>query len=312
MSAQLEDHYRTIARYMRDGVVVPFLGAGVNMCGRTETETTADRPPSGDELAAHLARTCSYPESDDRNLVRVSQYMAVKEDEASLYRELRKVFDRDYPPTPLHRFLAGLPALMRAQPQPVYQMIVSTNYDDALERAFADAGEEIDVVTYIAGGKDRGKLLHQRPDGEIVTVRTPNRYEGLSLEVRPVVVKIHGAVDRSDVERDSYVITEDHYIDYLTRTEVKKLIPVNLSKVLHQSHFLFLGYSLRDWNLRVILHRIWGDQHLEHRSFAVQLDPDPIEVKSWAQRNVDILELRLADYVAGLDAALRASAPATP
>ena len=32
-------------------------------------------------------------------------------------------------------------------------------------------------------------------------------------------MKIHGAVDRAEPDRDSYVITEDHYIDYLTKTE---------------------------------------------------------------------------------------------
>lgn len=304
MAHELDDHYRMIARYIRDGVVVPFLGAGVNLCEPLD-DTEHERPPSGQELANQLARTCGYPEDDDWNLVRVSQYMAVKEDEASLYRELRKVFDHDYPPTPLHRFIASLPRYARDQPEPAYQLIVTTNYDDALERAFADAGEAIDVVTYIAGGRDRGRLLHLRPDGEVVVIKTPNRYQGLSLGTRPVVVKIHGAVDRTEVERDSYVITEDHYIDYLTRSEIKKLIPVNLARTLHQSHFLFLGYSLRDWNLRVILHRIWGEQRLEHRSFAIQIDPDPIEIKAWGQRNVDILEQRLTDYVAGLEDALR-------
>ena len=33
-----------------------------------------------------------------------------------------------------------------------------------------------------------------------------------------MILKIHGAVDRARPDRDSYVITEDHYIDYLTRT----------------------------------------------------------------------------------------------
>jgi hypothetical protein len=35
------------------------------------------------------------------------------------------------------------------------------------------------------------------------------------MVTRPVILKIHGAVDRVELERDSYVITEDHYIDEL-------------------------------------------------------------------------------------------------
>ena len=43
-----------------------------------------------------------------------------------------------------------------------------------------------------------------------------------------MILKIHGAIDRLRPERDSYVITEDNYIDYLTRTDVSTLMPVTL------------------------------------------------------------------------------------
>jgi hypothetical protein len=40
----------------------------------------------------------------------------------------------------------------------------------------------------------------------------------------------------------------------------------------------------------------------------VQLDPDDVEMKFWARRNVDILQEDLVDYVAGLRAALELDA----
>jgi hypothetical protein len=43
-----------------------------------------------------------------------------------------------------------------------------------------------------------------------------------------------------------------------------------LAVKLRKSHFLFLGYSLRDWNLRVIFHRILGAQRLKYKSWAIQ------------------------------------------
>ena len=43
-----------------------------------------------------------------------------------------------------------------------------------------------------------------------------------------MILKIHGAVDRPNARRDSYVITEDHYIDYLTKTDIGQLIPAEL------------------------------------------------------------------------------------
>src|SRR6185295_12403223 len=130
----------------------------------------------------------------------------------ALYRELHEVFDRDYPPTTLHRFFATWPALVRQKGYPVkHQLIVTTNYDDVMERAFRDAGEPFDLVIYLADGPSRGKFLHVAPDGGSRVIDVPNRYRNLSLERRPVILKIHGAVDRSspDGDNDSFVITED-------------------------------------------------------------------------------------------------------
>jgi hypothetical protein len=83
-------------------------------------------------------------------------------------------------------------------------------------------------------------------------------------------------------------------------------VPVTLAAKLKKSHFLFLGYSLRDWNLRVILHRIWGEQKLTYKSWAIQLNPEPIERKFWNKREVDIFDVRLEEYVAALHERLQA------
>ena len=39
-----------------------------------------------------------------------------------------------------------------------------------------------------------------------------------------------------------------------------------LVEKLRRCHFLFLGYELQDWNVRVILHRIWGEQKVAAKS----------------------------------------------
>ena len=96
-----------------------------------------------------------YPYEDSTNLLRVSQYVDVMLGDGPLYQELHDVFDADYPPTPVHQLLASLPAMIRASSsgKPRYfPLIVTTNYDDALERAFLDAGEAYDLVVYIADG----------------------------------------------------------------------------------------------------------------------------------------------------------------
>jgi hypothetical protein len=62
---------------------------------------------------------------------------------------------------------------------------------------------------------------------------------------------------------------------------------------------------MRDWNLRVILHRIWGQQALDYKSWAIQLDPEPIDSEFWQRRGVEILKIPLEDYVNALTERLR-------
>ena len=307
----LAAHYRLVTKAIAEGRLVPFLGAGVNLCGRPSGERwqRGRYLPSGSELADYLAETYGYPASEARDLVRVSQYVAVMTGSGPLYEELHGLFQSDYVPTALHVLLAGLPKLARDKgyaPRVSHQLIVTTNYDDTLERAFRAAGEPFDLVSYVAEGEWRGKFLHTPPDQEPRVIERPNEYLGLSLDTRSVILKIHGAIDRANPERDSFVITEDHYIDYLTRTELSSLVPVQLAAHLRKSHFLFLGYSLRDWNLRVILHRIWGAQKLSYKSWAIQSDPTPMDKEFWQKRDVEILSMRLEDYVNGVTEQLAA------
>jgi SIR2-like domain len=312
MSAEsLDSHYRIVIKAMMEGRVVPLLGAGINLCGRP-ADVVWERQdprflPSGGELAGFLADYFEYPPDNVRDLVRVSQYAAVMQGLGPLYDELHEIFDADYEPSAIQGFLASLPEIQRDKGfKPQFQLIVTTNYDDALERAFRAAGEEFDVVSYVADGEHRGKFLHRPPEGEPRLIEKPNEYAELALDVRTVILKIHGAVDRVDSEwGDSYVITEDHYIDYLTRTDISGLLPVTLSAKLRRSHFLFLGYAMRDWNLRVILHRIWGQQKLNYKSWAIQVEPEPVEREFWQKRGVDILDVPLERYVEGLVAGLR-------
>jgi SIR2-like protein len=300
-----------------DGRVVPFLGAGANLCGRPPSvvwqPNRADFLPSGGELSRYLAREFDYPE--DLDLTRVSECVSLMTGSGDLFGKLHALFDRDYPPTPLHAFLADLPAILREKRYPVrYQLIVTTNYDDVLERAFTGAGEPFDLVTYISDGELKGKFAHTDPAGTVRVIDIPNQYRELSLERRTVILKIHGAVNRAvpEGEGDSYVITEDHYIDYLTRTELSNLIPVTLAAKLRKSHFLFLGYGLRDWNLRVILHRIAGEQKLTFKSWAIQLKPTTLDQRFWGRRDVDILDLDLHRYISVVRGRTRLLPPAAP
>jgi hypothetical protein len=315
MPDELGHVYDLIVRRLLRGKVVPVLGAGVNLSERPpEVSWQLGRYlPSGQELATELARYIGNVPIDSYDLARVSQYVAAMEGEGSLYDELHNVFDADYPPTYFHRFLARLARRAR-ETKDVREcmLIVTTNYDDSLERAFADEGEPYELVTYIAEGKDRGRFRHITAEGKPTVIRRPNEYVDLRLDQRTVIAKIHGAVDRVH-GADSFVITEDHYIDYITRADIAGLFPVTLAAKLRTSHFLFLGYSLRDWNFRVMLYRLWGEQEgKKFKSWAIQDDPNPIDLAAWDERGVDILPVRVENFVAAVEERLPPPPGAAP
>jgi hypothetical protein len=296
-SAAIDDallrHCRLIQARLAEGKVIPFLGAGANLCGRPADATWRNGYlPSGSELAAYLAREFQYPEDEPVDLVRVSQYVDLATGgEAALFEKLHALFAADYEPNMLHHFLATQRC----------SVIVTTNYDDALERAFASAGRPLDVVSYFAPEPDEpGRFLHTASDGKRKLVPRHTDYRGLDPDVRPVLLKIHGAVDRDGESGDSYVITEDHYIDFLAHTNLSKLIPASLMARMRTSHFLFLGYGMRDWNLRVILHHVWAQQVRRFGSWAVRNERDEIEERFWQRHRVEIVRVELEDWVAAM------------
>ena len=176
MSEPSESHYDTILRATADGRVVPLLGAGVNLFGRPKDAAWQQGRylPSGAELARHLATLFGYPEGELLDLLRVSQFVEVTLGSGPLYDTLHQLFDADYPPTPLHELLASLPRRLGLSDRRRFQLIMTTNYDDALERAFRAAGEAFDLVWYVAETEDRGKFPHLPPDGEPRLITRPN------------------------------------------------------------------------------------------------------------------------------------------
>ncbi|TML93785.1 MAG: hypothetical protein E6G03_15330, partial [Actinobacteria bacterium] len=274
-----EDHFEEVLVALFSGRLVAVLGAEVA------------------ELTTRLAQRFDYSDNGS-SLPRVAQYVAVMKGSGPLYDELHSLLDAEAVPTPIHRFFASLPPLLRERGVP-HQLLVTTSYDLALEAAFLEAGEEFDVVSYVAAGPNRGKFCHISPSGTGRLIDLPNTYATeLSLEQRTVILKLHGQVDRgAEREWESFVVTEDDYIDYLSRSDVAGAVPVALAAKLRRSHFLFLGYRMGDWNLRVILNRLWSDQPLSYRSWAVQPNAHPLEREFWRRRDVDVHELPLDRYI---------------
>jgi DNA-binding SARP family transcriptional activator len=277
-----EEALDDIAAALLAGRLLPVLGSDVG------------------ELARELAERFDVPPDESRELGRVAQFAALMKGTGPLYDELHALTSEAVP-TPIHRFLAALPPALRERGVP-QQLIVTTSYDLALETAFLAAGEEFDVVAYVAAGRDRGKFRHVLPDGEARIVDVPNTYATeLDLQSRPVILRLHGGVDPTPTRAlESYVVTEDDYIDYLPQGGSASAVPVGLAVELRRRHFLFLGFAMEDWKLRLVLNRLWGEPGLQSRSWAVAPVARPVERAFWRARDIDLFEVALEEYVEAL------------
>jgi len=234
---ELAEHLDTVVKALTERRVVPFLGAAVNLCDRPTgflwTPEQHEYLPGGPELSKYLAKEFHYPDSNTEDLIRVSSYADLERGEGPLYEKLHEIFKHHYSPMGVHRLLAKIPGVLRekgyrssADPDVTRYIVVTTNYDCILEQAFEDAGEPFHLLWYINDKfkpELKGKFFHSPPGGQPVPIKIPNEYLDIKNDPnqRPIILKIHGAADprESDTDKDNYVITEEDYVDYLTRID---------------------------------------------------------------------------------------------
>ena len=223
----------------------PFLGAGVSYPSM----------PTGAELSEQLATRYPYPLTDNWNLPRVAQYVATTFDaefvkarvaERILEREKERAPDFSDPDQP-HRILADLGL-------PLY---LTTNYDRLLSSAFQAIG--VSPTTRVSRWN-------------FETRSEPGITEPPSSE-SPLIFHLHGIATNIP----SMVLTEDDYVDFMTEAQVapEDVVPLPIRTALATTNLLFVGYSLHDWNFRVLLRSLMRKVQKTSQRFnmSVQMKP---------------------------------------
>jgi hypothetical protein len=313
----LQPPYGAIADYFEKGAIVPFLGAGVNFGTRQPPDAQWNKKtttflPSGAELSQCLARDSSFPSEEKQDLddlAKVAAFYVEAIERKSLIDQLHRLFDQDFAPCEIHKYLAEIPTPL---------LIVTTNYDDLTERAFAAAGREYDLVVHANDCPEvAGSVLWWKA-GATEPEPVPPVKLFIDLEKTTVIYKMHGTVDRRS-KWDSYVITEDDYVDFLSRMTGQTAVPALFMKAFYDRHFLFLGYGLRDWNLRVVLRNLRGilpgagntalandneeqdavteERETAPKSWAIQFQPSDLEKELWNARGVKIYDVDINEFV---------------
>lgn len=246
MVNSLEDRdWGMLLNRIREGKCTPFLGAGA--CYGTL--------PLGGDIAREWAAKENYPLSDSSDLVRVSQFLAIKYDPMYPKEQIVERFrgagppDFNHPCEP-HGVLADLPL-------PVY---LTTNYDDFMLQALRSRKKE-PKQALCRWNNPLSK--NQYPDFESARDFTPSA-------ANPIVFHLHGHRDIPE----SLVLTEDDYLDFLVSvSRDETLLPPRIQRSLADASLMFIGYRLADWNFRTLFRGLVAatEASLRRVSVTVQL-----------------------------------------
>ena len=260
LDLEVDDALGLIAAAISQQRCILFLGAGAHAPPPDESQfeyPAEQRPPIGAALSRRLAADCKlserFPNEDLSNLQRVALFYEIARSRHQLVDAVIGAVQTGKRPSPILGALAELG----------FPLVITTNYDQLFENALIAAQKQPRVAVY-------------RPNLEATA-----DYRDPTAE-SPVVFKIHGDILRPE----TIVITDEDYIQFVLRMSSKDPydpVPLSLKFYLTGWTTLFVGYSLLDYNLRLLFKTLrWKiDSASMPDMYSVDYHPDPLIFDVW-------------------------------
>jgi hypothetical protein len=188
-------------------------------------------PDERDALVAPAREKLRFLRRHKANLQRTSWYYELEHSRMALVKFVQEQVDTNKEPSAIVRALVSLN----------FPIVITTNYDRLFER--------------------EREALNQRNPQAAVNVRTciydpdfraaTSEYYDVPAENECWFLKIHGCVTKPE----SIVITDEDYIRFIMRMNSEERyqpIPARIRTLMSEWTTLFVGYSLLDYNLRLL------------------------------------------------------------
>lgn len=296
---------RAAAKTMRDSLIdgdcVIFLGAGAAKDG------TKPDLPDANELSGELTKELGLEWHEYVPLATTAFFYESLHTRKGLHKFLRDRIDRsDLLPSLTIDAVAELALMLQKRGKSVF--LVTTNYDQMFERAYRkqSGGTDPHVIKY------RGAISPHEKGAEL--------YDGLQgkspqfWRARPsqtYLYKMHGCISEAEGLRPMVVITEEDYVNFLANAlhEIStRRILYELTSRMANATTLFIGYSLTDWNFRVIF-KATAEGTGDQPSFAIQYQSEEASakeferqrwnaaIKFWDKKDVTIIDCDAHQFV---------------
>jgi hypothetical protein len=286
--------------------------------------------PTSQEVSRRWAEMHAYPFADKEDLGRVAQYMATNQGEDfpryefldTLRATLIERLPKGLRPEGQHETLTqlikavGWQQMAANDPHDVHRALaslnlpvyVTTNADSFMVEALTARGKA--PVREICRWSDLLDWLPSRLAEDETYEPTPEE---------PLVYQLFG----SDEEVNSLVLAEDDYMSFLVRVAAERdRIPNIIREALSSSTLMFVGYSLYDWEFRVLMHGLVANlnQRIRFKHVAVQLEfeeageADTTAVQAFLQQyfqdaDINVFWGSTAQFVAELEEYWEANRP---
>jgi hypothetical protein len=207
-----------VARGLAARQVIPFIGSSV--LDLVEGDCPVPRSPS--ELVARMTVKAAVPGRIRNSLTASAQFIESRRHRKTLEQILTGLFTQGPAPTPVHRYLAGIPEL---------PLIIDVWYDDTMAKALAERG---------AGWCQIQGVSHPQSSGEWVQYfaadNSPTDAE-TAAKATTLLYKPMGTVS----PKGNFLVSDSDYVEILTEIDIQTPIPDVVKHLRTGRNFLFLG-----------------------------------------------------------------------
>lgn len=251
---------------IRAGKAILFLGAGAS---RGATASTApNEPPSGKELGRLLSTKFLGGDSPDKPLSLIGEYCIAESDLRTVQRYIGEIFSR-FSPSAAQKALADFR----------WAALVTTNYDQIIERAYAENNDRLQTPVPILRSTDRVDYELRAPDA------VP-------------LLKLHGCISMVDDVAYPLILTIDQYVTH--RTGREKLFN-RFTEYAGEYSVVYVGYQIEDSDIRSILLQLNTPEMSRPMQYVVTPNPSPRDQRIWMEKRITTIDGTFDQFMAELE-----------